>query len=140
MSNSKMKANLSYVIASVHKQLEDELHERLRPAGIPIEQLRILEVLHAADGRPMNELAALALIEPTTLTKVIDRMVAEQLVFRTQDLEDRRRILIMLAPAARVLFRRLNRITASQQERIAKQMPPGKLEELHSLLRSLVEQ
>ncbi len=140
MSNSKMKANLSYVIASVHKQLEDELHERLRPAGIPIEQLRILEALHAADGRPMNELAALALIEPTTLTKVIDRMVAEQLVFRTQDLEDRRRILIMLAPAGRILFRRLNRITASQQQRIAKHMPPGKLEELHSLLRSLVEQ
>jgi MarR family transcriptional regulator, organic hydroperoxide resistance regulator len=138
--NSSMKSNLAYVIATVNKQLEDELQERLRPAGIPLEQLRILEALSAQDGRSMTELAALALIEPTTLTKVVDRMVADQLVFRSPDLEDRRRILIVLAPAGRALFRRLNRITLSQQERIAKQIPRGKLGELRTLLRNLVEE
>ncbi len=117
MPGMRMKDHLAYIIASVNKQLEDELEDSLRPAGIPIEQLRILEVLQDGAGRSMGDLAAKALIEPTTLTKVIDRMVSDGLAFRAPDVDDRRRVLITIAPAGRTLFRRLNRITTSQEER-----------------------
>ncbi len=139
MADTRMRDHLAYIIASVNKQLEDELQDRLRPAGIAVEQLRILEALHGGDGRSMGELATIALIEPTTLTKVIDRMVSEGLVFRSPDAQDRRRVLIMIAPGGRALFRRLNRITASQEARIARQIPNEKLDELRTLLRGLVE-
>lgn len=135
----KITDHLAYIIASVNKQLEDELQERLRAVGMPIEQLRILEVLAAGDGLPMGELASQALVEPTTLTKIIDRMVADGLVLRMLDAQDRRRVLIGLAPAGRASFRRLSRITTSQEARIAKRVPKAKLMELRGLLREVIE-
>jgi DNA-binding MarR family transcriptional regulator len=136
---SRMSEQLAYIIATANKRLEDELHERLRPAGIPIEQLRILEIVHAGDGCSMRELATLALIEPTTLTKIIDRMVSDNLVMRAPDPEDRRRVLIRITQQGRVLFRRLDRITTSQEDRLQKQFPVEKIAELRRLLTELIE-
>ena len=135
----KIKDHLAYLIASVNKQLEDELQDRLRAEGMPIEHLRILEVLAAGDGLPMGELANGALVEPTTLTKIIDRMVADGLVVRLLDAQDRRRVLVALAPAGKVVSRRLSRIMTSQEPRIKKRVPKAKLGELRMLLRGLAE-
>ena len=135
----KIKDHLAYLIASVNKQLEDELQDRLRAEGMPIEHLRILEVLAAGDGLPMGELANGALVEPTTLTKIIDRMVADGLVVRLLDAQDRRRVLVALAPAGKVVSRRLSRIMTSQETRIKKRVPKAKLGELRMLLRGLAE-
>jgi DNA-binding MarR family transcriptional regulator len=127
------------IIASVNKQLEDELQERLREERIPIEQLRVLEVLAAREALPMGELATSALVEPTTLTKMIDRMVADGMVMRTMDPQDRRRVLVMLAPAGWVAYERLSQLTTSQESRIKKRLPKAKLAELRTLLRGLTE-
>jgi DNA-binding MarR family transcriptional regulator len=135
----KIKDHLAYIIARVNKQLEDELQERLREVGLPIDQVRILEVLSDGDGLPMGELATQALVEPTTLTKMIDRMVADSLVLRLLDPNDRRRVLIALAPAGKLVLRRLNRITTSQEARLSKRLPKAKLGELRTLLRGLAE-
>jgi DNA-binding MarR family transcriptional regulator len=134
-----IKDHLAYIIASVNKQLEAELEEHLREVGMPIEQVRILEILSGGGGLPMGELAAQALVEPTTLTKMIDRMVADGLVLRLLDPNDRRRVLITLAPAGKVALRRLSRIISSQESRISKRLPKGKLVELRSLLRGIAE-
>ena len=134
----KIKDHLAYLIASVNKQLEDELQEKLRDEGMPIERLRVLEVLAANEGLPMGELAAQALVEPTTLTKMIDRMAADGLVDRLLDSNDRRRVVVVLAPAGKSAFRRLSRITSSQEARIKRRVPEAKLLELRTLLKSLV--
>lgn len=134
-----IKDHLAYIIASVNKQLEDELQERLRAVGLPIEQMRILKVLADSDGLAMGELATQALVEPTTLTKIIDRMVAEGLVTRLLDAEDRRRVLIALAAGGKLVLRRLTRITTSQEARLSKRVPKAKLHELRTLLRGLAE-
>lgn len=139
MSPDKLNDQLSYLIANVNKQLEDELQQRLRPAGVPVEQLRVLKALQGSEGRTMGELAALALVEPTTLTKIIDRMVTDGHVVRTPDTEDRRRVRIMPTATGRALLRRLDRIAASQEVRIARSVPSDKLDELRSLLRGLIE-
>jgi len=139
MPDTRLNEQLAYIIALVNKRLEDELEERLRPAGVPIEQLRILELLQNSDGRSMGDLAQRALIEPTTLTKIIDRMVSDGLVHRTPDPNDRRRVLIRLATGGKALFKRLDRITISQQDRLEKRIPPAKMEELRRLLTEIMD-
>jgi MarR family transcriptional regulator, organic hydroperoxide resistance regulator len=139
MAEVKMTEQLAYIIASVNRQLEEELQERLRPAGIPIEQLRILETLDKSGAIPMGELATRALVEPPTLTKIIDRMVSDSLVFRSPDPADRRRVLILLAPAGKALFKRLRKVSSAQEQRLAKQLSERKAEELRALLRELIE-
>lgn len=138
MPEMKVTEHLAYIVASVNRQLEEELQERLRPAGVPIEQLRILEALDRAGACPMGELATHALVEPPTLTKIIDRMVSDSLVFRAPDPNDRRRVLILLAPAGKALYKRLRKVSTAQEERLAKQLRQGKAEELRNLLRELI--
>ena len=134
----KITDQLAYIVASVNRQLEEELQESLRPAGVPIEQWRILEALDRAGSLPMGELAIQALIEPTTLTKMIDRMVSDNLVYRAPDPADRRRVLILLASSGKAVHKRLRRASAAQEERLSRQLREGKADELRNLLREMI--
>ena len=138
MSETRLSEQLAYIVASVNRQLEEELQERLRPARVPIEQLRVLEALDRGGALPMGELASHALVEPPTLTKIIDRMVSESLVFRSPDPNDRRRVLILLAPAGKALYKRLRKVSSEQELRLSRQLQQGRADELRNLLRELI--
>lgn len=126
------------MIASVNRQLELELEERLKPGGVPIEQFRILEALDANEKMAMGEIAAISLVEPATLTKIVDRMVAEGLVYRAPDPADRRRVLILTAPAGKVLYKRLRGVSSAQEQLLAGRLPAEKADALKALLRQLL--
>jgi DNA-binding MarR family transcriptional regulator len=64
----------------------------------------------------MNEIASDALLLPPTLTKVVDRLVAANLVHRRSDPLDRRRVLILLTPRGRSLRQRLDRIVQQHHQ------------------------
>lgn len=134
-----MKDQLAYMIASINRQLEAELEERLRPGGVPIEQYRILEVLDANEPAAMGEIAQQSLIEAPTLTKIIDKMVAEGLVYRAPDPNDRRRVLILTAPGGKALFKRLRGVSTAQEQRIVELLEGDKAAALRSLLKELIQ-
>src|SRR3984885_15790572 len=102
-----MEDQLAYLIATVNRHLEDELEETLRPEGLPIEQFRIINALASSNGRSMRDLASIVLVDPSLLTKIVDRMVIESLVYRAVAPDDRRRILIFLAAKGKALNNRL---------------------------------
>jgi len=139
MAQVRMKDQLAYLIASLNRRLEAELEERLRPGGVSIEQYRILEVLDASEPVAMGEIARQSLIEAPTLTKIIDRMVAEGLVYRAPDPNDRRRVLILTAPAGTALFKRLRGISTAQEQRIVERLESEKAAALRSLLKELLQ-
>lgn len=139
MASIPMKDQLAYIIASVNRQLEGELEDRLRPGGVPIEQFRILEALSTHEPCPMGELATLSLVEPATLTKIIDKMVADGLVYRAPDPEDRRRVLILTAEGGKALFKRLRGVSSAQEQRIISLLESERATELRNLLRELIQ-
>ena len=57
----------------------------------------------------MSELADAVLVEPHSLTKLIDKMVAEGLVFRLPDDHDRRKVLVSLAEDGRSIIPKLRK-------------------------------
>lgn len=103
MPGQEMKTNIGYVFAQANHVLEVDLAARLKPIGLTVDQFRILWCLSERGSLPMGELAAVVLLEPANLTKVIDRMVSESLVMRVADEKDRRRVLVTLAPRGREL-------------------------------------
>ncbi len=139
MALPRMKDQLAYMIASLNRQLEAELEDRLRPGGVPIEQYRILEVLDASEPAAMGEIAQQSLIEAPTLTKIVDKMVAEGLVYRAPDPNDRRRVLILTAPAGKTLFKRLRGVSTAQEQRIVDLLEGDKAAALRSLLKELIQ-
>lgn len=139
MTQIRMKDQLAYLIASLNRQLEADLNERLRPLGAPIDQFRILEVLNAQEPRAMGAIAAAALVETPTLTKIIDKMTSEGLVYRMPDPADRRRVLIMTAPAGKALFKSLRSAASAQEKRILDVLRSEKAAELRNMLRELLQ-
>jgi DNA-binding MarR family transcriptional regulator len=132
-----MEQQLAHLIASVNRQIEEDLEDRLRPEGLPIEQFRVLNALSQKDGQPMGALANRVLVDATTLTKLIDRMMAEALVYRAPDPHDRRKVLIFLATKGRALCDRLAPVVGEQQRQIFADLEDDKAEELKRLLLSL---
>ena len=80
-----------------------------------MEQWRILKVLSDGDGHSMGELADAVLLNHPTLTKMIDRMVSDALVYRVQDPEDRRKVLMFSSDRGKILCKRLNSLAMSQE-------------------------
>lgn len=138
MTQSPINERLTYLINSLNKQIEDDLEERLRPGGIPVEQFRILEVLDAHEPCPMGEIAARSLIESPTLTKIMDKMVAAGYVYRAPDSNDRRRVLILTAPGGKALFKKLRGVSSANEKQLLAQLQDEKASELRSLLRELI--
>jgi DNA-binding MarR family transcriptional regulator len=133
-----LQDQIAYLIASINRQLEEELSEVLKPQGIAIEQFRILTALSLSDGRPMRDLASVVLVDPASLTKIIDRMVVEALVFRAPDPEDRRKVLICLASKGKALYERLKILHDAQQRKLVSRLSEKKADQLGGILRSLM--
>ncbi|HEY2207092.1 MAG TPA: MarR family transcriptional regulator [Pseudonocardia sp.] len=77
--------------------------------GISREGWRVLLLLSRGSGRSMGEIAEHAAVPNPTATRVIDRLVAASLAFRRNDANDRRRVLVHLAPKGRLLVERVSR-------------------------------
>lgn len=137
MTDPDLSQQLSYLIARVNRMVEDDLTRRLQPGGFSIEHFRILKVLDHERPLAMGELAARVLVEPATLTKIIDRMVSEGLVIRLPDPADRRRVLISLSPAGECSALNLLRIGRDHEERIAQGLPKRDLQRIRQILSDL---
>ncbi|MDV4146125.1 MarR family winged helix-turn-helix transcriptional regulator [Shimia sp. FJ5] len=71
------------------------LNARLKEHGIQIEAWRILETLETDQRLTMGQLAEIVLMNPPTLTKLVDRMVSDGLVHRQVAQADHRQINVL---------------------------------------------
>jgi DNA-binding MarR family transcriptional regulator len=77
--------------------------------GLSREGWRILLLLSQSGGRSMGEIAEHAAIPNPTATRMVDRLVAQDLAFRRTDPNDRRRVLVHLAPDGGAVVERVSR-------------------------------
>ncbi|WP_227268195.1 MarR family winged helix-turn-helix transcriptional regulator [Roseobacter weihaiensis] len=87
---------ISYALAAAHRKLHIELSQNLKALNVQVETWRVLQSLRASQGTTMRELAEIVLMNPPTLTKLVDRMVADGLVQRQLSAEDQRRVQLAL--------------------------------------------
>jgi DNA-binding MarR family transcriptional regulator len=137
--DSPITAHLAYLLAQANREINRQLDARLRSEGVPVEQWRILKVLSDGNGRSMGDLAEAALLNHPTLTKTIDRMVSDSLVYRISDPNDRRKVLIFSSDRGKALSRRLNSLALSQEAHIVDSYGGKATMELKRLLETLIE-
>ena len=100
--------HLAYLLAQANREINRQLDARFRKEGVPVEQWRILKVLSDGKGHSMGDLAEAVLLNHPTLTKMVDRMVSDALVYRVQDADDRRKVLMFSSDRGKALTQRLN--------------------------------
>jgi DNA-binding MarR family transcriptional regulator len=81
----------------------------LSAEGYSLDAWRVLTLLADGAGRPMTDVAEQAFLPPATLTKLVDHLVDDNLVYRRVDDLDRRRIRAYLTPRGQRLHQRLSR-------------------------------
>jgi MarR family transcriptional regulator, organic hydroperoxide resistance regulator len=137
--NSPITEHLAYLLAQANREINRQLESRLSQEGVPVEQWRILKVLSDGNGHSMGELADAVLLNHPTLTKMIDRMVSDALVYRVQDPDDRRKVLMFSSDRGSILCKRLNSLAMSQEAHIVENYGDKSTSELKRLLESLID-
>jgi len=85
---------LAQLLSRAERRLTRRLARPLEEEGATVEQWRALVLLADGAGHTMSEIAEFALLPSPSNTRLIDRMVADNLVYRKADMRDRRRVLV----------------------------------------------
>lgn len=138
-TNTPINEHLAYLLAQANREINRQLEASLAKEGVAVEQWRILKILFDGNGRSMSELAEAVLVNHPTLTRIIDRMVSSGTVYRVQDRDDRRKVLMFLSDRGRALCQRLSELAMSQEAQITENYGNKSTEELKRLLESLID-
>jgi DNA-binding MarR family transcriptional regulator len=95
-------------IMRVQQLLLSEFDRVLKPLGITFARYEVLRLLSfSREGRlPLSVIGERLMVHPTSVTNAIDRLVASELVVRTPDDEDRRRVYASLTSDGKRVLRR----------------------------------
>jgi len=128
---------LADLLARAEYRLTRELAAVLEEESATVEQWRVLALLADGRGHAMSELARAALLPAPSLTRLVDRMVADNLAYRTADPEDRRRVLVRVTERGKALHARLVRRVEGAQDELLTAASDGEVAELAALLTEL---
>jgi len=111
--------DLAHQLSRAERLLAGRMSARLESEHCTLEEWRVLKILSDGRGHIMTEIADFALLSAATLTKLMDRMVCENLAYRRADERDRRRVLAFLAEPGRVRFERVSELLSAAEAGLA---------------------
>lgn len=110
---------------------------KVRRLGLTRAQAAVIMHLSRNEGINQVSLAQLMDIEPITLVRLLDRLQSAGLIERRPDPGDRRARILYLAPAARPLLTRIERLGDVVREEAMAHMSPAEREALAGLLAAM---
>jgi DNA-binding MarR family transcriptional regulator len=141
LAETGLRAHLAYLLTEAEREVNRGLADALAAEGVSVEHWRILRALSDGHGHSMSDLAEAVLMPHPTLTKAVDRLVDAALVYRRQDVIDRRRVAVYLSDLGRDLIARLDRRAAEHHTAVERaygtQRTERLMRELDALVRSL---
>jgi DNA-binding MarR family transcriptional regulator len=99
---------LVLVLSDAERRLTRRLTTILSHHDCTVERWRALNLLAHGDSHRMSELAEFTQLPPASLTRLIDGMVADNLVHRKPDPRDRRGVLVHITERGLALQRKLS--------------------------------
>lgn len=137
MTENPIEDYLSYALAAAHRKVTTSLNARLKRHGIQIEAWRILETLDTGKRLTMGQLADVVLMNPPTLTKLVDRMVSDGLVHRQVAQSDQRQINVLPTALGQKRMIQIRREVEDQDASLAEELGRDETEKLIELLRGI---
>jgi DNA-binding MarR family transcriptional regulator len=138
LSESSMKNYVSYALAAAHRAVSTSLASRLKKHGVQVEAWRIMEALALDPELTMGDLATVVLIIPSTLSKLVDRMVSDGLVHRQFAPSDHRQVNLHLTDLGRKRMVQIRSEVEDEDEIWTSRLGTERASQLVELLRDLV--
>ena len=117
-STAGIGETLVLLLSDVERRITRRLAQVLADDACTVERWRVLALLAGGGRHPMTELAEFTQLPPASLTRLIDGMVADNLVHRKADPGDRRRVLVHLTRRGQAARRRLSERIATERDTI----------------------
>lgn len=95
----------------------------LHDADLTLPQYRVLVFL-AIRERPASDVASLLGVTPSTVTSVVDGLVARDLVSRSTDPTDRRRVVLSLTAGGRIAVEQGDQVVGAALDRLLARLDP----------------
>ena len=130
---------LPYLLARVSPVLSGEFPQQLHRRGVGVPVWRVLASLSGSRGETVTGLAEVCLLQQPTMTKLLDRMVRDGLVTRSQDARDRRIVRVALTAEGEALAEELTRAARQHEANVLARFPEMEAAGLKALLRSVLE-
>lgn len=133
-SGSFAQSYLSYLLSRAGHIVASGFHKKLKTWKLTVPEYRVLACLTGAEGLGVGDLAAMAIMEQSRITKILDRMQKQGLVERRSDAKDKRRVLIHLTDQGR---KRAEPVLRAAKQHEADMLAPLTPEERSMILQSL---
>jgi MarR family transcriptional regulator, 2-MHQ and catechol-resistance regulon repressor len=125
------------VLARAFDAVERHSRASIARFGLGTTEFGVLEVLYAKGELPVCEVQRRILVESSSTTYVVDKLVKRGLVRRRPSVRDRRVVLLALTAKGRQLIARIFPPHASTMRRAVAALEPGEQAEAVRLLRAL---
>lgn len=129
---------LLYLLAAASDAASGQFHATVRAAGLRVPEWRVLACLLDTDGQMITQLARIALVEQSRLTRIIIQMEDRDLVTRQGDAVDRRRVRVFLTDKGRTLGSGLVTQARAHESALMRVLQGGDGARLKPALRSLL--
>ena len=136
-TGSDTALKLWVVLARAFDAVERHSRASIARFGLGTTEFGVLEVLYHKGELPVCEVQRRILVESSSTTYVVDKLVKRGLVRRRASGRDRRVILLALTPAGRRLIGRIFPPHATAMRRAVHALPAGDRARAVSLLRAL---
>jgi len=141
-SEAPRETYLLHLLASAGNYRDRELDLLFESLGLTVEKYRSMLAIARFPGCTMRELAQFTFIDRTTLTRMVDHLVAAGWVTREHAARDRRQVVLALTPSGLAVgLQAVDLLTAANQ-RVAAGITPDQIETtigvLKTILRNLI--
>lgn len=139
MADRFVHRHLPYLLARASHALWRGFEPHLREAGLNSLEWRVMATLSDSEPLPVGRLAHEVLAQQPTVTKTLDRLVAQGWVERRADTADARRARIALTAAGQRHVAPLLRAATAHEARRLQELDAPERERLRDWLRELVQ-
>jgi DNA-binding MarR family transcriptional regulator len=126
-----------HYFAAIQWQNQLNLGRVLRSVGLTVPMWRALAALQQKDGQTIGEIAQLAVVDRSSLGRLLEGMAKDGLVERVPLEDDRRAVSIRLSPVGRRLFEQGLLLVQRHYERLLEGISGQEFDQLMNVLRRI---
>lgn len=136
MSSGTQDDSLIHLVMQLNRQLV----RQLSGDGLPVDQWRALSLLRDhAEGLTMGAICERLSMQAPSLTKLIDRMVSEALVYRVPHPNDRRSVVILASDKGLAMLNETDSRVTDYNRKLNTEFAPDEVQTLQEMLGRLLD-
>ncbi len=137
--DSELRTRAYQLLGQLILRADPARMERWAGLGLTMTQVRVLYTLQLEDGLAAGELAERLNVRPSTVTRIVDRLVRNRLVARDVDESDRRLVRHRLTKKGASVFRELQSMGRERLSRVFERLDDEQVKRVVEALRDLNE-